>query len=549
MSAPIVLTMRTELFGNKGVGVEERRLAERLKRRRKSNDAEDAQLADELAPTDDAAPLVPADTVQSQADGPTASMAYGHDDWTVAVDTDRPSVPGRRRAARAASRAPKAEREETTSPARPQIERRPGERQTGGLRSRLDAVREAEPVSQRRPAPRRDGPVIAPMDPAAAEAAPANGRPRRPVHPPRTATAVKSERESTARQSGAKRKPAPGEITGGGTVVIDGDLYPLTDWSPDAIGIPSPRHFYKMGDRRVLELELDFTDYAVNLDLNAVVVERADGRTEWLVEKPTRRQRELLASLSAAAARGGDPFPSDGVSSKAARASRRARNRRLRRWMPLANLASLPLNAVIIALMVIIGALTDRSALPLAATVEPVFQPVSAVDAAVAVPVMRVLSPAHGTLLSIDVAAGELIQRGAVLLQLRTIEDDRERVSVLSPCDCVVAELLVRDGLPLREGQLLAMLYDQDAEPTIHAFFAPGDVPAVGEKANVRPAGVPTPVMAAVTGLAPDTSGVLGVADRVRALAGDAVLVELTPEKGLPATLAGVPAFVETASE
>ena len=387
------------------------------------------------------------------------------------------------------------------------------------------------------------------MEPGAAEAAPASERPRRPVQPPRTAAAAKPERERKARKPGGKRKPAAGEIAGGGTVVIDGDLYPLTDWSPDAIGIPSPRQFYKIGDRRVLELELDFTDYAVNLDLNAVVVERADGRTEWLIEKSTRRQRELLASLSAAAAKGGDPFPSDGVSSEAARASRRARNRRRRRWMPLANLASLPLNAVIITLIVIIGALTDRSALPVEATAEPVFQPVSAVDAAVAVPITRVVSPADGSLLSIDAAAGERIQRGAVLLQLRTIEEDRERVSVLSPCDCVVAELLVRDGLPLREGQLLAMLYEEDAEPTIHAFFAPGDVPAVGEKANVRPAGVPTPVMATVTGIAPGTSGVLGVADRVRALAGDAVLVELTPERGLPATLAGVPAFVETASE
>ena len=204
---------------------------------------------------------------------------------------------------------------------------------------------------------------------------------------------------------------------------------------------------------------------------------------------------------------------------------------------------------MIIALIVIIGALTDRSAPLVEATAQTIFQPVSALNAAVAVPIKRVVSPADGSLLSVDVAAGELVQRGAVLLQLRTIEEDRERVAVLSPCDCVVAELLVRDGRPLRDGQLLAILYEQDAVPTIHAYFEPDDVPAIGDKANVRPSGVPTPVMATVTSVTPDTNGILGVADRGRAFAGDAVLVELTPERVLPATLAGFPAFVETASE
>ncbi|MEM8664797.1 MAG: biotin/lipoyl-binding protein [Pseudomonadota bacterium] len=414
------------------------------------------------------------------------------------------------------------------------------------------AGRDELPAPSRRLRPASDGPVIAPqvMAPDGPPSPdPASQRPRRPVQPIRSKSApAGSERARKQRKPDATRKPARGEVAGGGTVVIDGDLFPLTDWSPEAIGIPGARQFYKLGDRRTLELELDFGDYAVNLDLRGVVVERYEGRTEWLIDEPTRSQKNVLSALSAAALKGANPFDAL-VSARGGPGvrSRGARRGRYRVLLPLAAIVSLPLNAVIIALIVVVALMDtgdgDLLDTPLANTASnPV---VRALHGAVSVPAVRVLSPVDARVTSVSVREGDRVEPGELLMSVRTSEDDSERVSFISPCRCVVDRVLVQKGQPMREGQWVATLYESDVTPTVRALFEPDTAPQVGAEVTVRPTGVPTPIPGAVTAIAPPEGDRIGLSDRVRALSSGAVMVEVMPSRPIPRALAGVPTFVD----
>lgn len=428
------------------------------------------------------------------------------------------------------------------------------------------------PDSRRRAAPAQPEPAPPPPPPVIED------RPIIAPTPPRRRTMP----EATSRLDGPRLGPrdrAEGDgarhrraqrIIGGGTVMIDDALYPLIDWSTGGIAIRSEGHLYRIGDRRLLELEIDLDDYAVNLDLDGEVVNRTSDRTGWRFVNPTDTQRQVLRALTQATTGGtAAAFPRDrggGRPAAAIAGAPRPRPRGRRRGRPnlVAALAAFPFNAVVI--LAVAGAIilaVNEGELPEVDLAGPAGSvptatstpapaaapagPITAEHAAVAVERVALTAPLGGIVLEWAMAPGGSIARGEPLVSLAVGEADAARSeAVLSPCDCILARVLAVAGESVAEGGDLALLYESGVEAHVQALFAPSSAPYPGD---------PVTVTLTYTGEVRD-----GVVDRVgrRDEPGDFiglpqsvfadnpadVFAVVRTDPGLPPALAGDPAEV-----
>jgi hypothetical protein len=349
------------------------------------------------------------------------------------------------------------------------------------------------PPSPPLPPPPEDRPIIAPAPPRRRTMPEAPSR----VDGPRLGPRERNDSDG-ARHRRTQR------ILGGGTVMIDDELYPLVDWSAGGIAIRSEGHLYRIGDRRLLELEIDLDDYAVNLDLDGEVVNRSSDRTGWRFTTPTETQRQVLRALTQASTSGGGAaaFPRRAdAGGKVPPLVGAARPRR--RASVIGAIASLPFNAVVIlaAVGIAVYAINDgrlpeidldrlAAALP-AAEPEPEVdavdaRPLTAAHAAVAVERIALAAPAGGIVLEWAVGPGEAVAEGEPLVSLAVGEGDTARAeAVLSPCDCILSSVLAAAGQSVAAGAELALLYRSGVEADVHALFAPGSAPNPGDPVTV----------------------------------------------------------------
>ncbi|MBJ3778587.1 PilZ domain-containing protein [Acuticoccus mangrovi] len=534
------------------------------------------------------------------SDEAASEFAFGYGGWSVTYDslamlpTEPPAsareVPAPKEAAApggddgVAPAPPQVAASEVVAPVDAAKDRVAARREgRGGLRSRLrvrsrtpepledfdDLGVEAAPqdVSRLDIAPRTETPQAPPVEDEGPVIAATRRPAAKPVEvPPLT---VPRPRGRTPRPGAAAATitTEPGQqnrraqrIDGGGTVMIEDQLYSLIDWSTGGIAIRSEGQLYRIGDARKLELEIDLGDYAVNLDIDGEVVNRSSDRTGWRFVAPSETQRQVLRALTHAALHGrpfnapraarARPMP-PGATEEEAAATERAvapkKAKRPRRFSPIAALMSLPFNAAIIGLVASVVILTEAAdRVPGGSDAAPKGpQAVRAEHAAVAVKRIAVDAGDGGLVLEWAKAPGELVAEGEPIVSL--VEDARNgaRKAIVSPCDCYLARILVDPGERVAAGGQVALLYPRGSEGHVQALFASGNAPNLGDEVNVdlpysgdRYTGVVESV-----GRVDDPQGYIGLPP---AILDDqnAVFARIRTTPAMPAALAGDPAIV-----
>lgn len=395
-------------------------------------------------------------------------------------------------------------------------------------------------------------------------------------------------RESPARPEGARgvRKRRTQRIEGGGTVVIEDELFPLVDWSAGGIAIRSEGQLYRIGDRRKLELEIDLDDYAVNIDLEGEVVNRSSERTGWQFIAPTETQREVLRALTRASLTG-EAFRAPPGTPADARFGHAPGGRR-HRLAPFAALLSLPLNLVVIALAAgaAILALSDGRLPPdLAAVLAPA-PAVRSEHAAVAVEGVPVETDVSGVVLEWRVAPGEMVRSGQPLVVITDaapvdappeespaaeapddaaaaagtdIAGEAEtagsetagplRTILTSPCACTLVRQEAAPGDAVFSGETVAILAPAEAAGFIEALFAPSRAPNAGDAVAVDLPGSGERFSGIVEEVGPPAPGddVLGLPST--AVRDGAVFARIRTSPAVPSSLAGAPAVVTLAPD
>lgn len=388
--------------------------------------------------------------------------------------------------------------------------------------------------------------------PADAQSTPDADRPqgrasRRRDRLPRT----RREQAAPAQEGGAGGRRAQ-RIDGGGTVMIDDRLFELVDWSSGGLSIRSDAHLYRVGDTRNLELEIDLGDYAVNLDLDGEVVNRTSDRTGWRFRNPSDTQRQVFRALTHSSLHGRAftaprPLPQRAETVDLRPAAPLKPSRPKRSFNPLAAMMSLPFNAAIIGLVAGVAILTMND---LPASSGP---PSSAADgdgvraerAAVAVERTALVATTPGLVLGWTTSPGEPARAGAALVTLSSDSEGGGAKAIVSPCDCILARILVEPGERVTVGREVAYLYPRGVEGHIQALFAPDVAPNVGDPVSVtlvysrdRYDGVVQRV-----GRIEDPRRFIGLPSA--ALNGDGLLfARIRTSPPLPAGLAGDPAIV-----
>ncbi|MEM9221252.1 MAG: hypothetical protein AAGB11_02475 [Pseudomonadota bacterium] len=422
-----------------------------------------------------------------------------------------------------------------------------------------------QPEPRPSPPPRGGGdrPIIAIPD-AKPTNTPREGAPARPARVSGRSKRTASEtagrvREFLNRDLGIRNRRAP-RIEGGGSVLIGDDIVPLVDWSTGGIAIAGGGQTFRLGDVWPLELDLDMGDYAVNLDLDGEVVNRWGDKVGWRFVEPTRTQKRVLVSLSAAAEGGeGQNRAFDAVERRPQRERPQPSDsvvpRRRKLLDPSAVLLAVVFNAAIIALVatvIIFRHDGDRIAqalgpkpTPVVAEVEPA--PVlRARSAAVAVERRALVSNAAGTVLEWNVAPGEAVATGAALVSLEPEEAPGTSEVIASPCDCTFAQVLAPTGVSVGDGENIGLLYARDSEGHVQAIFPFGEEPRLGEKVVVnlpstgeRYAGVVERV-----GLVEDSKAYIGLPSYALGAMPATVVAHIRTTPSVPAALAGDPAIV-----
>ena len=343
------------------------------------------------------------------------------------------------------------------------------------------------------------------------------------------------------------RKRRTQRIEGGGTVMIEDDIYPLVDWSAGGIAIRSDGQHFRVGDRRTLELEIDLDDYAVNLDLAAEVVNRSAERTGWQFLAPTQTQLEVLRALTTASLEGGS-FAAPPAAPADRRRKPEVRRHRGVGVRALLAILSLPFNVAPIALAAGMalhtlsdGAMPGRLVTALApAPPQPIVRSLQAVVAAERIPVVADAAGVvrawrafpgdpliKGEPLAViveDRSSGELAtapdetadpavpaapdgradpgdgagtsSTGAGLVDapdptqdLPATADETEpammRAVLASPCDCTLVSRTVDVGSRVAAGDTVALLTSAGTLSQVEALFAREDAPAPGDRVTV----------------------------------------------------------------
>ncbi|MEM8854909.1 MAG: PilZ domain-containing protein [Pseudomonadota bacterium] len=495
----------------------DRPIASRLRRGRGRSTEEAASTPatemDEAAQAD-----VPAETPPQQSAAPS-EFDFGYGGWSVTLQSLAMPEPARQSA------------NLTERPALPAPSEPDG--------SEVDA---SGRLAIAPPDPRPDDrPLISPERPRGRLA-----KARRETGETRSARAVRSRKggDDGARNRRARR------IEGGGTVIIEGALYPLVDWSAGGIAIASKEQLYRVGDTHKLELEIDLGDYAVNLDLDAEVVNRDSDKTGWRFNDPSDTQRQVLRSLTHAAVSAQSfnaPRQRAGTGMPKATAERPRR----RRGKGLSAVLSLPFNAGMAAVIagIVIVAMDLRA--PQEAAVPAVEEPtvVRADHAAVAVARFALAAPVGGVVGQWQVAPDALVSQGDALVVVTDAGGQAETLE--SPCDCFLARALAEPGQTVTEGQDIALLYGQGAVGHIQALFDAQGAPNPGDQVAVdlpysgqTYAGVVERV-----GDPERPDAFIGLPSAILRGNADAVFARIRTTPGLPAALAGDPAIVTLARQ
>ncbi|MEM7694605.1 MAG: PilZ domain-containing protein [Pseudomonadota bacterium] len=541
----------------------ERRLKDRLKRRRARRES----AADEVAPD--------------------VSYDFGYGGWTVTLDkVEMPeaerqvAVPKsnaqKLKAKLKAGAAKSAARPAKQPPADPPAEEEPPKPLTEAMdEAALDDHREdarAAAAAERRAmvraaaarrtpdAPSAGGrPLIAPprdnrrapqpaelrADPESPAGRRAAGRRERRVE---VGPAEEAKTRARRDEAGAKKRRHQ-RIEGGGTVMIGNDLFPLLDWSMGGIAISSDLQLFRIGDQKSLELELDMGDYAVNLDLDAEVVNRSADRTGLKFLAPTERQRQLLRALSHAAIHGkgfSAPFEGKGRATIPGQAAKRSNKRLWRALSPVAAIASFPFNAAVIALIVSVALLTLRGGElpqnPIAGTDRT--PAIRADHAMVAVERLPLTAEADGTLLEWGIAPGDAVGEGVPLVSVGLGDEDGTRATLNSPCDCTVARIVASENTAIAAGDTVAVLTPREAPVHIQALFAPGAAPQAGNRVSIEmPSGDRYEGVVERVGVLEDPQAYIGLPTAI-VRGNDTVFARIRTTTALPAELAGNPAIV-----
>ncbi|MCF3931943.1 PilZ domain-containing protein [Acuticoccus sp. M5D2P5] len=431
------------------------------------------------------------DRNEPQSASQTDGIEYGYGGWTVTLDnvpmpSSEPQVvkpSGTRDAGEARMRA--RGRREGGRQGRDRTTGRADISPTGGEANAANtALVAAAAAASSEPPVEEDRPIIA-------------ATPRRAYGPEDRARTVPPPPEPDLRREqeranalGARNRTAQ-RIEGGGTVIIENQLFPLVDWSNGGIAIRSDGHFYRIGDVRTLELEIDLGDYAVNMDIDAEVANRSSERTGWRFINPSEEQRQVLRALTQvslqskpfAAPRRAQVANAAPATAGAASRGKGARTRRPRGVGPLTALMSLPFNLAVIGLVAGVAILTlaaDKTR-----TESGPAGPVRAEHAAVAVERVAVWAGQGGVVLDWAAAPGEAVDRGATLVTLANDLAGSEQRTIISPCECYLARILADPGERVVRGQTLGLLYQQGAEGHVQALFAAGSDIAPGQNVSV----------------------------------------------------------------
>lgn len=357
-------------------------------------------------------------------------------------------------------------------------------------------------------------------------------------------------------EAGARKRRAV-RIEGGGTVMIGEDLFPLIDWSTGGIAIASDNQLYRIGDRKKLEIELDLEDYAVNVDIEAEVVNRSSDRTGFEFINPTDRQRQLLRSLTQVSLKGGALAPPANGPSKRRGAfidgGRKTRTRRSnsatwRRVSPLAAIMSFPFNAAIIALVAGVAILTLRGgAIEEVASVGASSTPtIRAEHAAVAVERLPLDTAQSGVILEWGASPGAEVSEGEALVSLVLNDAEGGRAVIQSPCDCFLARILAEPGRRVAAGETVALLYPRDTEGHVQALFPSGKAPDLGAEVSVDLpySGESYKGVVERVGRLDDPQDYIGLPSAIIENGEGAVFARITTTPAVPAALAGDPAIV-----
>ncbi|WP_075222462.1 PilZ domain-containing protein [Acuticoccus yangtzensis] len=368
-------------------------------------------------------------------------------------------------------------------------------------------------------------------------------------------------------------------IEGGGTVIIDEKLFDLVDWSALGISIRSDEQLYKLGDVETLELEIDLGDYAVNLDLEAEVVNRNSQRTGWRFREPTDTQRQVLRSLMHASLTGRNfqaprgPVGSIKPDDETAELTPIWPTPRRRRVMfsPIGALMSLPFNAAVIALISGAAILTMRSgeeSPPAPASLDLVPARVSpaaseaaatrppppagateALAAAVAVDRIALDIAGPGLLLSWAGVEGERFDEMQAIATVSSDADTAAPRIILSPCACILGRIETEAGARLVPGEPAASLFPADAVGFVEAVFDAAAAPLPGTSVLVDLPYSGETIAGTVQSSAPSRSGdgVLGLPERQRGEPGT-VVSRITTTPGIEPRLAGTPVIVRVAA-
>lgn len=393
------------------------------------------------------------------------------------------------------------------------------------------------------PDPRPDDrPLISPERPRGRLA-----KTRRETSAPRNARPLRGRKGA---DDGARNRRAR-RIEGGGTVIIEGALYPLVDWSAGGIAIASKEQLYRVGDTHRLELEIDLGDYAVNLDLDAEVVNRDSEKTGWRFNEPSDTQRQVLRSLTHAAVSAQSfnaPRQRTGVGSQKMAVERPRRRRGSR---GLLGVLSLPFNAGMAAIIagIVIVAMDLRAPQDVATPVVEEPTMVRAEHAAVAVARFALAASVGGVVGQWQVAPEALVSEGDPLVVITDAGGQADTLT--SPCDCFLARTLAEPGQTVTEGQDVALFYGQGAVGHIQALFDADGAPNPGDQVAVdlpysgqTYAGVVERV-----GDAERPDAFIGLPSAILRGNADAVFARIRTTPGLPAALAGDPAIVTLARQ
>lgn len=288
-----------------------------------------------------------------------------------------------------------------------------------------------------------------------------------------------------------ERKPRRAmRIDGNGTVMIGQTLYRLKDWSVLGLAIPSEDQVYRVGDRQLLEVEIDLGEYAVNLDLEGEVVNRDEVRTGWRFTNPSDVQRQVLRALAQAAVTGKPAALARGIRARGPLVPNADDGMSASRRRPKAlwNTVGATFNAIVVILLAAAaihgGAGRD---LTLLQPDEPVQQQalVRARQAAVAVERVTLESAISGIVIQWEAGNGQSVEEGETLVTLIDDAAGNERIQVQSPCDCVLARRVADPGERVTAGATLALLYSRGGAGHIQALFSDDEAPAPGDKVTV----------------------------------------------------------------